>query len=281
MTALNEVGLIAGREVRKNLRSIKGLVMVILSLLGAVAFCFVRIKIDQLASERFSPEEIRAAQELTFTEAYQDPAVGKFLADAPGALALTTFVMVWLIPLIVAIVGFDSIAGELQYRSVRYWTVRAHRASYYVGKVLGLWAVVAATTLLMQVLLWIVVMTQASGLDGHILPSAVFTWGVRFYLVTVPVAAAWCGIGTLIASQFKSPIVALFVTCASFCGIWLVNVAGKIAKIKPLTYLYPSSYDGWLLSPEVQRMSGGLAICLAIAIGTTALGSFFFTKRDV
>ena len=42
-------------------------------------------------------------------------------------------------------------------RRVRYWTLRTRRASYFVGKWLGLWATVSAVTFAMHALIWIVV----------------------------------------------------------------------------------------------------------------------------
>ena len=45
-----------------------------------------------------------------------------------------------LMPAVVLLLGFDSVSAERQHRTVRYWTIRTRRASYIVGKFLGLWA---------------------------------------------------------------------------------------------------------------------------------------------
>ena len=50
--------------------------------------------------------------------------------------------------------GSTRSRGSCQHRTVRYWTVRTRRVSFSVGKVLGLWAVVSALTLLVHVLIW-------------------------------------------------------------------------------------------------------------------------------
>lgn len=281
MSALNEVGLIAGREVRKNLRSVKGLVMVVLSLLGAVGVSLLLVKAERANLEEITPEKMLALQELVLTKKYDDAAMGKTLAAAPPILLALLAITVWLGPLLITVLGFDGVPGELQFRSVRYWTVRARRSSYYAGKVLGLWGVAAATTLVMHALIWGVLLVQQGGIVGGGAPSDILGWGIRFYAVTLPISAAWCGLAVLVTSQFRSPIVALFVTCAVFFTLWLVGLVGEFGGLKPLTYLYPNTFEGWLLSPQPTRVALGVLICFAFAVGSSLAGGFLFARRDV
>ena len=44
------------------------------------------------------------------------------------------FMTIWLTPMLVALMGFDSISADIQHKGVRYWTLRTRRASYFVGK---------------------------------------------------------------------------------------------------------------------------------------------------
>jgi len=279
VTALNEVGLIASREIRKNLRSVKGLVMVILSLLGAIAVALLLVKLRKFNEMDMSAEQLRAGQEFVLSKKYDDEQLGKYLAGAPAVLTSLMFMTIWLSPLLVAALGFDGISGELQHRSVRYWMVRARRGSYFAGKVIGLWTVVAAITLVMHVLIWIVTLIQ--GGTGTAGASETLSWGVHFYLVTLPISAAWCGIATLISSRCRSPIFAIFVTSAIFAALWVVYIVGEVAQVKALTFLYPNSYDAWLLSPRIDRVALGAFVCFAISAFTTGLGTFFFTRSDV
>ncbi|WP_394834175.1 ABC transporter permease [Pendulispora rubella] len=279
MTALNEVGLIASREMRKNLRSLKGLALVILSLLGAIAVAFLINKGHKLQEGRFGAEELRAGQEMVLSQAYDDPQMGKYLAEAPAVLLALLAITIWLSPLIAGVLGFDAVSGELQHRTVRYWTVRARRASYFAGKVLGLWGVVAALTLVMHVFIWVV--TLIVGGAGTAPVSATVGWGFQFYLVTLPISAAWCGLVILISAQFRNPIFTLFVISAAFGGLWIVNIIGRVAQVKPLTYLYPNSYDGLLLSPHLNKVALGAAICFGICALATAVGTIVFVRRDV
>jgi ABC-type transport system involved in multi-copper enzyme maturation permease subunit len=278
MNAFQETGLIVAREIRKNIRSVKGLVMFIISLLGGAATALVLTWARRLDEAQISPEQLRAAQEALLEKKYGDADMAKYLAGAPPVLLALLLMTVWLAPLLVAVMGFDGVSGELQHRTVRYWTVRSRRVSYFAGKFLGLWAVVSIVTLVMHSLIWGLTIFKSS---GGMPPFEVLSWGVRFWAVTVPISAAWCGIATLIGSQFRSPMIALLVICAVFFSLFVVMAIGLVGDIKQLTYIYPNTYDSWLLSPKLDRVALGALICMAFGVVTTGAGTFLFARRDV
>lgn len=276
--ALSEVGLVAAREIKKNLRSAKGLVMAVLSLLGGALTALLLVKLRSLDEAKIDPEQLHKIQEELLTKKYGDPAMGHYLADAPPVLLGILVISVWLGPLLVVLLGFDALSGELQYKSVRYWTIRARRSAFYMGKWLGLWTVVMAITLFMHLIIWVITMAQSSS----VLPSQALGWGLRFYAITIPIAAAWCGLAQLISSQFKTPIIALLVTCAVFGTMWLVDVIGELGDtVHWLVYLYPNTYDAWLLSPKLDVVGKGVVVCLVFAAVSTVAGAFLFQRRDL
>ena len=154
MNVFQETGLIAAREIRKNIRSAKGLVMVIISLLGGVATSLLLQKLRAMDEAQISPEQLHALQQAMLEKKYGDLEMAKYLASAPPVLLALLLATVWLNPGLVAVMGFDGISGELQHRSVRYWTVRSRRVSYFAGKFLGLWAVISIVTFVMHALIW-------------------------------------------------------------------------------------------------------------------------------
>ena len=276
MHAFEEIWLIAGREIRKNLRSAKGLVIVAISILGGIATALLLMKLRALDEGKISAEQMKEMQEAALTKKYGDEAMGHYLADAPPVLLGMLLLTVWLVPLLIAIIGFDSISGELQHRSVRYWAVRSRRGSYYAAKVLGLFVVVSSITLLMHALVWGVTISRGGAEAANVL-----TWGFRFWIVTLPIIAAWSGLAQLVASQFRTPIIAFLVTCASFFVLWIMDAVGEVGEIKWLTRLYPNSYDAWLLSPKLDHAAYGVAACATFALASTAIGAFLFARRDV
>jgi ABC-type transport system involved in multi-copper enzyme maturation permease subunit len=276
MNPAAEVGLVAARELRKNLRSAKGIVLLVLSVVGGAATAYLMARYFQTKLSGVSADELRLEQEALFTQATGDPAMGKLMATAPLPLVMTLNLCIWLTPLLIALAGFDAISGELQHRTVRYWTVRTRRGSYFVGKFVGVWASVSAITLSMHVLMWSV------SLGGAYSFGATVGWGFVFWLVSLPISAAWCGIATLVGSFFRSPPLSLLTTFATFFVVWLVGFAiSRAADVHWLSYVYPNNYDAWLLSPHAEKVGGALGICFGIAALTTAAGGAVFARRDV
>ncbi len=279
MNPILEVWLIVLREVRKTVASVKGIVMFVVSLLGALA-CTTHVPRvdDALAKAKaLGIEDMRDVKAKAFAELYMSDSAGDRLADAPIKLVFLFWVAVWLTPLFVAIIGFDGIPSDLQYRSIRYWTIRSRRASYYVGKFLGLWLMISIMTFVMHALFWAVTIGRAEATAAETL-----SWGGLFYLISLPISAAWCGLATLIGSLFRTPILALLITCASFFTLFIAGfVVGRSTDNTILRGVYPNSYDSWMLSTNLNHALGGLGVVLAYALVTIVAGAFIFSMRDV
>jgi ABC-2 type transport system permease protein len=287
LNPLVEIWLVVAREFRKNIRSTKGLVMLGLSVLGAVASVMRLFEDVWKKAEGLGSEGFHDAKAQILGRMYHDDKVGLRLADAPSRLVVFFFIAVWLVPMLVAVVGFDGISSDLQHRSVRYWTLRTRRSSYYIGKFLGLWAVVATLTFVMHGIVWAVMIGRGDAAAGDTL-----AWGMRFWFIVVLIAGAWCAIATLVGSLFRTPMVGLLLTCAVFFAMFFVGfiIPNANANADPeevskvvvfLRFLYPNSLDAWLLSPEPQRALSGLAVCFFYAIAGSVVGSFAFARRDV
>ena len=279
MNPLLETWLVAARDCRKNVRSAKGLVMLGISMLGALVCTFKLPKFEEaLASVKaLDPDQLREAKTQFFGKLYGDDATGATLASAPIKLVFLFYVAVWLVPLLVMIIGFDGISSDLQYRSVRYWTIRTRRPSYYAGKFLALWSVVALVTLVMQVIIWGVTIVRAEAPAGETI-----LWGLRFWAVSLPITGAWCGIATLASSLTRSPLLSLLATGATFFLLFFAGfVFGKGGDVEALRFLYPNNFDAWIMSSNHERMFEGLGVCFAYIIGTGGLGAFVFSQRDV
>ena len=234
MNAAAEVALVVQRELRKNVRSAKGIVLLALSVLGGVAVALVFAFIEKMKNEKLHalPPEATAEfqKQLILQLGGGDEALGESLSKAPAALLGAFEVTVWLGPMLVALLGFDAISGELQHRSVRYWTVRVRRPSYYVGKVLGLWGVVSTLTLLVHILIAHVDISRGG---PAVTAGDTISWGLRFWIVSRPISLEWCAIAQLIASQFRSPILALLVTFGSFFVLWIGLLLAASGRVPP------------------------------------------------
>jgi ABC-type transport system involved in multi-copper enzyme maturation permease subunit len=276
-----EIQLVTQRELRKSFRSVKGILLAALSVAGGTGLAMLFAWIDRVGREQMQKAglgegvSVHDAQQEAFSRIYNAD-TAKFLADCPHSLWLMLVITVWLGPLLVALMNFDGVSGEMQHRSVRFWTVRTRRTSYMLGKYFGAWLVVLAVTLAMNAIVWIA--TAAVGGEGF---GYVFGWGVRFFLVSVPISAAWCGVATLVGSQVKQPMLSLLLIFAAFFVLWLMWVIAKFSGAAWLTFVYPNIYDDFLLSPKAAEVGRGLLGTGIIAVLTTTASTLLFRRRDI
>ena len=279
MSPLSEIRFVAQRELGKSFRSAKGIVLLVLSLLAGIGATLILVKAQQLKREEFAgadAEALRSLREKAATQIFGDPATGKSLADAPEVLVAVLLLTIWLTPLIISLLGFDSVSGDLQHKAVRYWTLRTRRWSYFIGKFVGVWATVSMITFAMHALIWVLCIVR-----GEAPAASALGWGIRFWLITLPISAAWCGLATVVSSLFKTPILSLLAIFAAFFALWLMWGIGQVAHTEVLQYVYPNFYDSMLVNPRLDRAMTGLAACLGMAAAYVGAGSFLFAKRDV
>ncbi|MDB4943601.1 MAG: hypothetical protein JWP97_3135 [Labilithrix sp.] len=279
MSPLSEIRFVAQRELTKSFRSAKGIVLLVLSLLGGTGATLLLVKVQQLKRDKLAgvdAEQIHALREDAATQIFGDPATGKSLANAPEVLIAVLLLTIWLTPLVISLLGFDSLAGDLQNKAVRYWTLRTRRWSYFVGKWAGTWLTISLMTFAMHALIWVVCIAR-----GEAPAATALGWGIRFWLITLPMSAAWCAIATFVSSLFKSPIISLLVIFATFFALWLTWMIGQVTHAEAMMYVYPNYYDSFLVNPRLDRAMIGLACCVGMAVLYVGGGSYLFSKRDV
>lgn len=253
-----------------------------LTLLGGSGIALLLAKAHEFKQQELknvSAEAMHEVREKALTKIYGDADMGKSLADSPEILFVLLNLTIWLTPMLVALMGFDGISSDLQHKSVRYWTLRTRRVSYFVGKWLGLLCTVSIITFSMDAMIWIVTLARGG---SDVTAAQVFVWGLKFWVITLPMSAVWCGIAMLVSSLFKNPIIALLLTFASFFMLWLMWISGTFFNsVEWLTYVYPNHYDHFMLHPRAPKAFTGLGVCLAMAAMYVSIGSYSFVKRDV
>lgn len=283
MSVFTEIVWIVLRELRKSFRSTKGIALSVITLLVALSATLILAKANQLTKEKIpagmSMDEVNSQLQQAAQQIYEqmyNVDVAQALHGAPITLFFIFLPTIWLSPLMVAILGFDTVSAETQYKSVRYWTNRVRRSSYYVGKFLGLWSTVSVLTFVMSALIWIVCIVR-----GVCTFSEIASWGVRFWLMTLPISAAWCGFAILIGSLFNSPMVSLIAIVASFFVIWVTWLIGNASSYQALLHLYPNHYDRYLLLSSGIGLAKGLGGCVALTLAAVGAGTVRFNMRDI
>ncbi|MFO0547030.1 MAG: ABC transporter permease [Polyangiaceae bacterium] len=287
MKPAEEILLVATREVKKNLRGVKGIILLALSLLGGTIMSYLFARYIQADLSKAPPDKLAQLQGEALAKYFHDDAVGRSLADAPFMLVIMLVLCVWLAPALIWLAGFDGISGEIQHRTIRYWWVRVRRWTFYVGKVVGLFLTVAGMTFAMHFAMWVV-----AAIQGSVSVTSVFGWGFKFWVVSLPIVAAWCGVASLVGSATKTPISSLLLVGFTFFTLFILGWAVPFVLVgvrhdpydstaTTLRAFYPNSYDRFLLSTEIDRILKGLLGCGAFAVLPTAGGAYWLSKRDV
>lgn len=291
LSPATEIRLLVGRELRRSVRSVKGIILGVLTLLGGFVASLICVWLEGSDREAAQVTTTAAYTELrkaAIERATGDSAFAAYAASVPSSLLVFLKITVWLGPLLIALLGFDLMSSELQHRSVRFWTVRTRRWSYFTGKMLGLWAVVALITLVINVVAGTVVAVR-----GYVTVGQLFTWGLRFWFVAVLIAGTWAALATFISSCFRTPILSLLTTFVTFFVMWMVSLIGFVARARDYMstgvakdmnwyeYLYPNAYDTLLLAPEVTKFLTALGVLLGFVLVANAAGAALFQRRDI
>jgi ABC-type transport system involved in multi-copper enzyme maturation permease subunit len=284
MLSAREVGIVAQREVLRNLRSTKGIAMFSLFLLGGVVFSVLVSLIVSALVASFAkqtgtttiPDDFqRSAWEAFLAWWYKDEAIAKNLSAMPAALWALSWGTLKVLPILVLVVGFDQLAGEIQHRAIRYTVGRAHRASIVVGKALGTWAVVAIMILVLHLTVWVILLARGQYPLGEIL-----SWGGRFWLFSSICAGAYVGYVAAVSSLFSTPIVALFAGAGGGALLWLAFQACNWLSL-PAVWAFPNAYEKLLLLPGAGTVAGGCGLFVLWGAACVLLATFVMAKRDV
>lgn len=282
MSPVREASLTAVREIRRNLGSTKGIVMFVLFFLGGLVPALVQVLLLKLVNPDTNqevPEELkqRFFEELLLKSKMYDAETAKYLSACPMVLFGLLKGTLRFVPLLILLVSFDQIAGEIQHRGIRYVVGRSRRESFVAGKAIGVWAVISSAILLLHLVVWVVMLIQ-----GSTPPAAVLAWGPRMWLFSVTGAAAWVGLITLVSSFFKTPIVALLVGVVVSFVLWLTNtILELIPAAKAATWALPFRYEELLLSNQPLQVIGGVAAFLGWGAVMVAAAAFIVRRRDV
>jgi ABC-type transport system involved in multi-copper enzyme maturation permease subunit len=281
MSPLKEAQLACVREIRKNLRSWKGVAMGALFLLGGGAALLIYVALSNLIKRELAqgdiPEEVkREMREKTLALTY-DQDIAHYLSAAPPVLLLVFKATLLFVPLLTLLIGFEQICGDLQHRTFRYAAIRARRSSLVAGKMLGVWAVVSTLTLLLHAVVWIVTIGR-----GEASLALTLSWGLRLWAFTVVYTGTYSGLTILASSVTRRPALSLFIGLFSFALLAIGDLASSVFdSLKSIRYAFPGFYELWMITPRAGEMAGAVAVLLAFAAASTAAAAYFVNRSDV
>ncbi|MBE2254309.1 MAG: ABC transporter permease subunit [Myxococcus sp.] len=203
------------------------------------------------------------------------------------------------VPLLIALMGFDQLAGELGPKSIRFLVVRVKRNNLILGKFLSqvtIFGVLLAVCTLLMV-------GVARLLNADFAAKDVFIWTLRLLASSFVLATAYLALTTLCSSIVKSGAVALVLNIMILFGIWALAFVGESfafpgsVKVEDganllslmrteswaayLQYVSVWHYGQDLLHPDPLRFAVAALVHLGFALVFLGLAQLALKTRDL
>lgn len=241
MEDLPEIGAIWRGETRRALKSGRVLVLLILFLLFVGLALTIVGGINHQLNSKFDQQvmmaggnvdEARAAakeqldtgkKEFLKTFITDDKAMLDSLAALPLVLLVVFKLTLRFLPLFIALMGFDQLAGEVGPKSVRYLVVRAKRSSIVLGKFLS-----QATLFAMLLTICTVLMVLVSKvLNADFAAPDVALWTAKLLLSSFTLSLAYLALTSLFSALTRQGSVALVLNVIALFVIWFIALIGE------------------------------------------------------
>lgn len=282
MVDLAEIIAVWRGETRRALKSGRVLVLLILFVLFVALALTIVGGFQHQANAQLEQQAAAAGADLSQAHSQMTEQKKSFLKyfvtddekmlDALAAIPLVLLVVFKItlrfLPLFIALMGFDQLAGEVGPKSIRYLVVRIKRTSIIFGKLLSQMTIFAMLLSLCTILM--VVVAKVLNADFPAADAAV--WTVKLILSSFVLSLAYLALTTLFSAITKQGGIALVLNVIALFLIWFVSlVAGfyrfpgedagtsVLAQFKPeswvayLRYLSVWQFGDDLLNPEWSR----------------------------
>ncbi len=217
------------------------------------------------------------------------------LVHLPWVLLIAFTATTLFAPLLIALMGFDQLAGEIAPKSMRYLIVRVRRNSIIIGKWLS------QVTLLCGILVLCVLamVGTAKGLNDDFRWTDAITWAARLSVAIMVIGVAYASLTTLCSTVAGNSALALFLNVIVLFAFWFVSLLGNHWRLpdgpppagldllkgeSPMAfvrYLVPSEFEHHLLSPQPLEYATGLVAYAAFAVIFLGLARVALQDRDL
>ncbi|MDP2272121.1 MAG: ABC transporter permease subunit [Archangium sp.] len=237
MEDFHEIGAIWRGETRRALRSGRVLVLLILFLLFVGLSLTVGAGLSRIADSQLSlatggatptAEQVEGPRkQFLQTFVTEDEAMLESLAAIPLMLLAVFKVTLRFLPLFIALMGFDQLAGEVGPKSVRYLVVRVKRSSIILGKLLSQMTLFALLMSICTVLMVLV----AKILNPLFAPADVAFWTGKLIISSMVLSLAYLSLTALFSALVKQGGVSLVLNVIALFVIWFVALIGSAWRL--------------------------------------------------
>lgn len=310
MEDLSEIGAIWRGETRRALKSGRVVVLLILFVLFVGLALTVVGFLNHQLNAKFEQQVALAGADLAqaqeqlvagkkqFLQTFvtEDEAMLDSLAALPLVLLVVFKLTLRFLPLFVALMGFDQLAGEVGPKSVRYLVVRVKRTSIILGKLLS-----QATLFGLLMSLCIALMVLVSKvLNPEFAPADLALWTFKLLISSLVLSIAYLSLTALFSALARQGGVSLLLNVIALFVIWFVALiggafrfpgedapAGTLAMLKSESaFAYARYLSVWhfgddLLHPHWARFLTAALVHVGFALVFLGLAQLALKKRDL
>jgi ABC-type transport system involved in multi-copper enzyme maturation permease subunit len=313
VTDLQEIGAVWRGETVRATRSGRVVVLLLLFMMFVGLALAVVGFFNKQINARVEEQAKAAGVDLNDEKAKEQFSEGKkqflsvFITDDEEMLdSLLTLPLVLLVvfkltlrfvPLLVALMGFDQLAGEMGPKSIRFLIVRLKRNNLILGKFAS--QVTIFTALLFVCTLLMVLVARV--LNDDFSAKEMTIWTLRLLASSFVLALAYLALTTLCSALVKNGAVSLVLNIMILFAIWFValigewyRLPGEVAETGSLTSLikdesvmaYTRYLSVWhfgqdLLHPDWVRFFTAALMHLGYAAVFLGLAQLALKKRDL
>lgn len=310
MEDLNEIGAVWRGEVGRAIKSGRVLVLLILFLLfvglALTAVGFIEHRMvgsikDQMNGAGMTATEaseklLQGKEQFLSMFITDDAAMLKSLAELPLVLLVVFKITLRFVPLLIALMGFDQLAGEIGPKSIRFFVVRVRRSSLVLGKFL------AQATLfsLLSIISTLMMVGVAKALNSDFAMADVAVWLVKLLVSSLVLALAYLAVTSLCSAMVKQASVSLVLNIIVLFVVWFVALIGEsfrfpgesaqgavsqiITSESPIAYVRYLSvwhFGQDLLHPHLREFLTAVVMHLGFAATFLGLTQIIVSKRDL
>jgi hypothetical protein len=271
MLSLTDVVTVARAELAGTFRGRKGVLVAVMLFLLAAVPSLLRL----IGAHSASAPELQRAHVAAMVRIY-DVEIARVLIDCPPMLVVVALATFFFQPFLVLFAGSDRLAAEIDSGSIRYWTVRAPRASIVLGKALGLWAVIALVTIGVQMAITVIAVVDQPR-------DWLWTlrWGGAIMVFSAASALVYASLCTFLGVLLARPRLVFLLGLAVVFGLRVVRTALRNHEAGTLASLFPGALDQLFLTAG----AASKLIAFGVVAGWSAVllvgASVVFQRRSV
>jgi ABC-2 type transport system permease protein len=310
MEDFSEISAIWRGETRRALKSGRVLVLLILFLLFVGLALTVVGFLNHQLNAKFEQQVAMAGADLSqaqeqlvagkkqFLQTFvtEDAAMLDSLAALPLVLLVVFKLTLRFLPLFIAIMGFDQLAGEVGPKSVRYLVVRVKRSSIILGKLLS-----QATLFGLLMSICVVLMVLVSKvLNPEFAAGDVALWTFKLLVSSLVLSVAYLALTALFSALVKQGGISLVLNVIALFVIWFIALIGgafrfpgeeaaanTLAMLKSesafayLRYASVWHFGDDLLHPHWSRFLTAALVHVGFALAFLGLAQLALKERDL